>query len=88
MRETSLRDIDIRLGMISIVPSITVPPETMDAHLISHIHPSSIIHSPFLTIESNLDKTRVVHLSWKMIPPGIEEFVKHFRIYRSQNFGH
>eukprot|EP00347_Sterkiella_histriomuscorum_P019439 403341624 len=80
--KTNLKHLDLRIGMIAIVPSLQIPPDQIKMTLKSGLpqtyqHPVSIAtNQTFLN----------VHLGWDMNPIGIERNIKNYRIYRNDEF--
>lgn len=80
--ETTMKEVDLRIGMITLVPTLHITPDIINLSLDSN-YPIYVE-----SLSSYLDTEQIynVHLAWTLSPSNLYEIIKYYRVYRDGAF--
>ncbi|CDW80610.1 cytosolic endo-beta-n-acetylglucosaminidase [Stylonychia lemnae] len=80
--QTNMTQIDFRLGMVAVVPSVLIEPDKIQLS-IKEGYP--VIHRNLVSVKKN-KKYQDIHIGWDISPSNIQVFIKHYRVFRNEKF--
>ncbi len=78
--KTNLSNVDIKIGLISIVPSVHLLPDQVKFEL-----KKPLLQETLKSLFSSSD-LHDVHLEWNLEPIAIEDYIKHYRVFKNDKF--